>query len=78
MTLIKEEAPANFVPAAAVIRKGQALFGMIGRKGFVGCNYLLIVKVFVYHIELLLIYFITLSLLEGSRISYIGLKSIYL
>jgi len=25
MTLIREEAPANFVPAAAVIREGQAL-----------------------------------------------------
>ena len=36
MTLVKEEAPANFVPAAAVIRRGQALFGMIGRKAFVG------------------------------------------
>ena len=36
MTLIKEEAPANFVPAAAVIRRGQALFGMIGRKECVG------------------------------------------
>ena len=31
-----EEAPANFVPAAAVIRGGQALFGIIGRKGRVG------------------------------------------
>jgi hypothetical protein len=36
MTLIKEEVPANFVPAAAVIRKGLALSRMIGRKGFVG------------------------------------------
>jgi hypothetical protein len=31
-----EEAPANFVPAAAVIRGVQALFGIIGRKGQVG------------------------------------------
>ena len=37
MTLLKEEAPANFVPAAAVIRRGRALFRMIGRKEFVGC-----------------------------------------
>ena len=36
MTLLKEEAPANFVPAAAVIRRGRALFGMTGRKGRVG------------------------------------------
>jgi hypothetical protein len=36
MTLIKEEAPANHVPAAAVIREELALFGMIGRKMFVG------------------------------------------
>ena len=38
LTLPAEEAPANFVPAAAVIRKGQALFGLIWCKGFVGCN----------------------------------------
>ena len=36
MTLLKEEAPANFVPAAAVIREGRALLGIIGRKGSVG------------------------------------------
>lgn len=36
MTLFKEVlVPANLVPAAAVIREGQALFGIIGRKGFV-------------------------------------------
>ncbi len=35
-TVPSEEAPANFVPAAAVIRGGQALFGIIGRKGRVG------------------------------------------
>ena len=27
---------ANFVPAAAVKREGLALFGLIGRKGYVG------------------------------------------
>ena len=36
MTLLIEKAPANFVPAAAVIRGGRALFGIIGRKGRVG------------------------------------------
>ena len=36
MTLLEEEAPANLVPAAAVIRGGQALFRMTGRKGCVG------------------------------------------
>ena len=36
MTLLVEKAPANFVPAAAVIRKGQVLFEIIGRKGYVG------------------------------------------
>ena len=36
MTVPKEEAPANYVPAAAVIRRGQALSGIIGRKGRVG------------------------------------------
>ena len=36
MTVAVEEAPANFVPAAAVIRRGRALFGIIGRKGRAG------------------------------------------
>ena len=35
MTVPLEKAPANFVPAAAVIRRVQALFGIIGRKGCV-------------------------------------------
>jgi len=37
MTLNREETPANFVPAAAVIREELALSKMIGRKEFVGC-----------------------------------------
>ncbi len=36
LTVPLEEAPANSVPAAAVIRRGPALFGIIGRKGRVG------------------------------------------
>ena len=36
MTVPTEEAPANFVPAAAVIRRGLALFGFTGRKEYVG------------------------------------------
>src|SRR5579871_3605451 len=36
MTVAREEAPANFVPAAAVIRRGRALFGITGRKGRAG------------------------------------------
>ena len=35
-TVDKKEAPANYVPAAAVKHRGQALSGMIGRKGCVG------------------------------------------
>ena len=31
----KEQAPANYVPAAAVIHRGRALSGMTGRKGCV-------------------------------------------
>ena len=38
VTVPAEEAPANYVPAAAVIRRGQALSGFIGRKGFAGGN----------------------------------------
>ena len=38
MTVPMEEAPANYVPAAAVIRRGRALSGIIGRKECVGGN----------------------------------------
>ena len=33
MTVAEKEAPANYVPAAAVIRRGQALSGILGVKG---------------------------------------------
>ena len=36
MTVPKKQATANYVPAAAVIRRWQALSGIIGRKGRVG------------------------------------------
>ena len=36
LTVPTEEAPANSVPAAAVIRRVRALSGIIGRKEFVG------------------------------------------
>ena len=36
MTVLEEEAPANYVPASAVIRRGLALSGFTGRKGCVG------------------------------------------
>ena len=36
MTVPVEEAPANYVPAAAVIRRGRALSGFTGCKGRVG------------------------------------------
>ena len=36
VTVGLEQAPANYVPAAAVTRKVLALFGIIGRKGHVG------------------------------------------
>ena len=35
-TVPGEEAPANYVPAAAVIRRVRALSGIIGRKELVG------------------------------------------
>jgi len=35
MTLFEEEVPTNLVPAVAVIREGQVLFVMTGRKGCV-------------------------------------------
>ena len=36
MTVPPEEAPANYVPAAAVIRRGRALSGITGRKARAG------------------------------------------
>ncbi len=36
MTVPGEEAPANYVPAAAVIRRERALSGITGCKGSVG------------------------------------------
>ncbi len=36
LTVPAEEAAANYVPAAAVIRRQQALFEVTGRKEYVG------------------------------------------
>ncbi len=36
LTVPGEEVTANYVPAAAVIRKSRALIGFIGRKGSAG------------------------------------------
>ena len=36
LTVPFKKAPANYVPAAAVIRREQALSGFIGCKGYVG------------------------------------------
>ena len=36
LTVPCQKAPANYVPAAAVIRRGRALSGFIGRKARVG------------------------------------------
>ncbi|GFS22323.1 hypothetical protein ElyMa_001614100 [Elysia marginata] len=36
LTVLYQKAPANYVPAAAVIHRVQALSGIIGRKAFVG------------------------------------------
>ena len=36
MTVPAEEVPANYVPAAAVRRRGRALSGVTGRKGRAG------------------------------------------
>ena len=44
LTVPAEEAPANSVPAAAVIRRVQALFGIIGRKARAGGLVSLVVK----------------------------------
>ncbi len=38
MTVPDQEAPANYVPAAAVISRGEALSGITGWKGSVDGN----------------------------------------
>src|SRR6202165_1003815 len=38
-TVPEESAPANYVPAAAVIRRGQALSGVTGRKAHAGGSF---------------------------------------
>ena len=45
MTVPGEEAPANSVPAAAVIQRARALSGITGRKGRVGGHHKAAVKV---------------------------------
>ena len=44
MMLFRNKAPANFVPAAAVKRRGQVLFVMTGCKAYVGCFFKLRTK----------------------------------
>ena len=44
MTVPPEEGAANYVPAAAVTRRHQALSGFIGRKAPVGCLISLLLK----------------------------------
>ncbi len=36
LTVLAEEAPTNYVPAVAVIRKVRTLLGITGRKGYAG------------------------------------------
>ncbi len=44
LTVPEKKAPANYVPAAAVIRRGQALSGIIGRKARAGGELSLVYK----------------------------------
>ena len=44
VTVPEKKAPANYVPAAAVIRRGQALSGIIGRKARAGGDVSLVFK----------------------------------
>jgi hypothetical protein len=44
LTVPEKKAPANYVPAAAVIRRGQALSGIIGRKARAGGHLSLVYK----------------------------------
>ena len=75
LTVPPEEAPANYVPAAAVIRRGQALFGITGRKGSVGGYVSLDVKYRGSTRELHLKLFF-LSMGEGSGIPGVAVKCV--
>ena len=44
LTVPEKKAPANYVPAAAVIRRGRALSGIIGRKARAGGRLSLVFK----------------------------------
>ena len=44
VTVPAKEASANYVPAAAVIRRMRALFGITGRKEYVGGKLCLLLK----------------------------------
>ena len=44
VTVPEKKAPANYVPAAAVIRRWQALSGIIGRKARAGGQVSLVLK----------------------------------
>ena len=76
MTLVKKVlVPANLVPAAAVIREGQALSGITGRKGFVDCitSYLLNSKFLILGKHLILLYS---SFVQKSRILCRGVTTL--
>ena len=68
MTVPSEEAPANYVPAAAVRQEEQVLFRIIGRKGHVGGCLALIVPFQLLTLGLQSILFILRSK-EDNRIS---------
>ena len=73
MTVTGKEAPANSVPAAAVIRRGLALFGITGRKAHVGGVPSQMVKALGSTQELPLI-LVCLSSGEGSGIPSVEVK----
>ncbi len=75
MTLPAEEAPANSVPAAAVIRRVQALIGITGRKAhrrrFVKSDVKSPGSTWELHLILA-----SLSLVEGGRIPGVAVKCV--
>ena len=74
-TVPLQKAPANYVPAAAVTRRGRALSGITGRKGHAGGHYKSAVKYRgstpVLHLKLYV-----LSTGEGSGIPGVAVKCV--
>ncbi len=78
MTVNRKEAPANFVPAAAVKRGGQVLLLWTGRKGLVGGLDNLRLKIKEVSLKKSFLFPIVYTLIFFIHILYIWIKKFYI